>query len=205
MLEKRKTLVVTCTTGMACSLNEKSMTLHSFSGLKNSRLDLNALILSVTSNDECLKRWQSTDVLIIDEISQCSMKTFETINVLAQKARVNELVFGGMQVIGAGDFYQLPPVRNDIDEGNYCFESALWREVFPHTVLLQTVYRQDKTERQFLQLLGDLASGNCSQETVSLIKNQLSRKELKEEDFGVDFIPHIIFTTWNNLRNYQER
>ena len=191
LMEKQKNVVVTCTTGMACTLYNQSMTLHSFAGLRNSRLNMDALVLSVTSNAECLKRWRSTDVLVIDEISQCSMKTFETINVLAQRARGNNLVFGGMQVVGVGDFYQLPPVRNDMDDAKYCFESHLWRDVFPHTVLLQNVYRQDATERQFLQILGELANGNCSQETISFIKNQLSRKTLNRNDFDVPFIPHI--------------
>ena len=81
-----------------------------------------------------------------------------------------------MQVWGVSNFYQLPPVRNDMDDGKYCFESHLWRDIF--IVLLQNVYQQDATERQFLQILGELAIGNCSQETISFIKNQLSRKTL---------------------------
>lgn len=95
LVDRQKNVAVTCTTGMACSLYLNSQTLHSFAGLKTTRLDINALVLSVISNEVCLKRWQSADLLFIDEMSQCSKKVFEIINIIAQKARGNTLAFGG--------------------------------------------------------------------------------------------------------------
>ena len=41
---------------------------------------------------------------------------------------------GGIQVIAIGKFKQIPPVSNDIDEGQYCFESPLWNIMFPHCI-----------------------------------------------------------------------
>ena len=95
LMQRQKKLAVTCTTGMACSLYLNSQTLHSFAGLKNTRWDLSALVLAVTSNEASLKRWQTAEVLFIDELSQCSKKLFDVLNVIAQKARGNTLVFGG--------------------------------------------------------------------------------------------------------------
>ena len=62
---RQKNVVITCTTGIACTLYGKSTTLHSFAGLKNLRLNLDALTLSVTSNEECLKRWLSANLLAL--------------------------------------------------------------------------------------------------------------------------------------------
>ncbi|KAK3706229.1 hypothetical protein QZH41_001895 [Actinostola sp. cb2023] len=55
LMEKTKAIVVTCTTGMACTLYENAKTLHSFAGLRNGRRDIDALVSSVMNNTECLQ------------------------------------------------------------------------------------------------------------------------------------------------------
>ena len=72
------------------------------------------------------KEWQSTDVLIIDEISMIDAQYFDQLEAVATEIRCffeiatskapKEMVmkqlpaFGGIQVILCGDFLQLPPV-----------------------------------------------------------------------------------------------
>ena len=102
---------------MACSLYDDAMTLHSFSGIQNSRMNIASLVTSVLNQDSCKRRWTETDVLIIDEVSLMSAKNFEVINVLAQRVRGCTKSFGGLQVICVGDFFQLPPIENDVDKG----------------------------------------------------------------------------------------
>lgn len=62
------------------------------------------------------KRFRSTDVLVIDEISMVENLHFERLNAVMKEARYNpnlpvQPAFGGVQVIVTGDFCQLPPVK----------------------------------------------------------------------------------------------
>lgn len=166
------------------------ITLHSFVGLKSSRVNVDAVVNSIKGREECYSRWLTTDVLIIDEISQLSRRTFEHINYVAQKVRgFEKKTFGGIQVIVAGDFRQLPPVSNDIDEGQYCFESPLWNIMFPHCVELTEVYRQ--SQKAFVEVLKQLSSGEVTDETAAFIKAELDDKHLCAKEHGVEFVPHI--------------
>ena len=137
---------------MACSLYDEAMAIHSFSGMKNARLDVESLVTGILSQESSCtqQRWVETNVLIIDEVSQLCAKNFEIITILAQRVRGIKKLFGGLQLICAGDFFQLPPIKSDVDEGKYCFESLLWKQVFGHSVMLEKVYRQDPAEKQFL-------------------------------------------------------
>jgi Cdc6-like AAA superfamily ATPase len=75
ILKQTKQVTITCTTGMACSLYDDGMTLHSFAGIQNSRMNVDSIISCVMSRDTCKRRWLETDVLCIDEVSQLSTKT----------------------------------------------------------------------------------------------------------------------------------
>lgn len=57
------------------------------------------------------KRFQETDVLVIDEISMVENLHFERLNAVMQEARGNDAAFGGVQLVVTGDFCQLPPVK----------------------------------------------------------------------------------------------
>jgi ATP-dependent DNA helicase PIF1 len=191
ILKQTRQVKVSCTTGMACSLYDDAMTLHSFAGIKNSRMNVDAIVSSVMSQDACKCRWLETDVLVIDEVSQLSAKNFELINILAQQIRGSTKLFGGLQVICVGDFFQLPPIENDVDEGKYCFESTLWQHVFSHSIVLKEVYRQDPKEKLFLSLLDEFAMGECSEESLRFVQDDLCNKKLNHQDFGIPFVPHI--------------
>ena len=66
---------------------------------------------------------QSTNILIIDEISMISSKVLGQVQFITQKVRSSSVLFGNLQVILAGDFLQLPPVANELvgDRGLHCF------------------------------------------------------------------------------------
>ena len=49
-----------------------------------------------------------------DEISMIRAKTFNQLEILCTNISNNDRYFGGMKVKLAGDFYQLPPVANEI-------------------------------------------------------------------------------------------
>ena len=74
---------------------------------------------------EARNRIRTVDVLVIDEIGMLSRTVFDMLESVSRKVRNRDTVFGGLQVIVAGSFKQLPPIPNPWqgDTGEFCFES----------------------------------------------------------------------------------
>jgi ATP-dependent DNA helicase PIF1 len=83
---------------------------------------------------ETKERLVKTEVLIVDEVSMISNKVMSQVEFLCRKVRKINQLFGNMQVILVGDFYQLPPVSNEMygDFAHYCFEAEWFANMFPH-------------------------------------------------------------------------
>lgn len=172
-----KTVIKTGTTGLA-ALQIGGVTLHRWSGYGDGRYAREELLTKVQDDDHFVVHKQniiSTDCLIIDEISMMSLKLFEDLEFLCRHIKDSEKYFGGMQVIGVGDFYQLPPVpdHNTQDSGEFCFRSPLFHLVFPHTMILTEVVRQQEID--FIKAIHETSIGSCSTETRQLL-HRLSRK-----------------------------
>ena len=103
------------------------------------RTSSHSLLEQVKRNSDTVERWKNVDLLMIDEISMLSKKVFNSIEFIARTLRENMHHFGGIQVIGSGDFYQLPPVPNPMnnDTGNFAFTNRVWNKVFPHTFIIE--------------------------------------------------------------------
>ena len=101
------------------------------------------LLAHVNNDDTCAvkNRICKVECLLIDEIGMISKKILEQLEYICRMVRDPATVFGGIQVIGSGDFKQLPPVKNDmyLDSGEYCFTSHLFYKMFPHHIQLQQV------------------------------------------------------------------
>ena len=179
-----KHVAVTATTGM------DPMTLHSFTGIGDGRFSREFTVARIMQNHTAIKRWEETDVLFIDEVTQLSRRTFENLDFVSKTVRNNTLPFGGIQVIAVGDFRQLPPVANLFDDGSYAFESSLWNTVFPHSLLLSKVYRQE--EQDLLDLLNEFAVGKCSNSSARFI--QECARPLNAADFNLEFVPKLFST-----------
>ena len=85
-------------------------------------------------------RLRKSQVLLVDEVSMLSANIMDKLDFVARHVRgENDKPFGGLQVVMAGDFYQLPPVPSEDDDGLFCFSSPLWSILFPpsHCVILK--------------------------------------------------------------------
>lgn len=100
--------------------------------------------------------------------------------ILCRHVRTNYEYFGGIQIILGGDFYQLPPVANEIigDPGNHCFKLSWFNNCFPHKVKLHTIHRQSDTT--LIKCINELEVGDPSDESVAFLKS-LDRPLLNEE------------------------
>ena len=133
-------VAVTASTGIAAT-HIGGMTIHSWSGvgIRDRLSDWD--IESMLEKKYLWNRFDKTDVLIIDEVSMLSANLLDSLDRLAKAMRRNYAPFGGMQVVLVGDFFQLPPIGQDV---KYAFHSTAWNEADIHVCYLEKSYRQDE-------------------------------------------------------------
>lgn len=104
---------VASTTGGGPSLRvAHAKTLHSWAGVGLAREAAHELAAAVLKNKRAAARWLDTQLLIIDEISMMTPDFLEKLDLVARRVRRRPGVrFGGLQLVLAGDFCQLPPVQ----------------------------------------------------------------------------------------------
>ncbi len=151
-----KYVAVTATTGLAAT-HLGGNTIHAWSGIGISDQ------LHPNFDDHLLKGRrdiiEATDVLIIDEISMLHDYRLDMIDEIARRVRKDDRVFGGIQVILCGDFFQLPPVnRNEGRQGSFVVNAEVWEEFDPVICYLEEQHRQD--DDQFLEILNALRAGD---------------------------------------------
>ena len=163
-------------TGCAAVLLKcNARTLHSWSGIKLARGPIDKIVSSITYNRRISAAWKKIKVLIIDEVSMMSLKIFETIERVARSVRGSKAIFGGIQVVFTGDFYQLPPVGSpdEPSTSQFCFESPKWREVFQleNHIKLVTVFRQ--TDETYIRILNEIREGELSPENRQILVDKV--------------------------------
>lgn len=183
--ELGKQVYVTASTGVAASLLGTAMgcsgvrTFHSWAGIGLGKYAPSSHAKFIMRNERARERIQGTDLLILDEVSMMDFDYMSKVNDVLQIVRKSNQVFGGIQVVLAGDFYQLPPTQKGRKEPYYLFESQLWADLIEKTVILKKVYRQSKQE--FVNLLMNLRDCRIDQ-SVHEIMDKLQKNRLKIEN-----------------------
>ncbi|CAC5396937.1 PIF1 [Mytilus coruscus] len=114
-----KNVSIVCSTGIAATHygDLRAQTLHKWSGVEDGR-HLNEEIIHFVKTDErftvAKHNIETVETLIIDESSMISAKIFNQVQVLCKNTRNSTDLFGNIQVILVGDFFQLPPVSNEL-------------------------------------------------------------------------------------------
>lgn len=136
-----KRVAVTASTGIAAT-HIGGSTIHSWSGLgiRDSLTPYDKEWLK--SNDRLKKRYNGTDVLVIDEVSMLHGKRLDMVNEVCKLLRDNNEPFGGLQVILVGDLFQLPPVNRESEVADFVHTSAAWLELAPKICYLSEQHRQ---------------------------------------------------------------
>jgi len=153
---------ITASTGIAAT-HINGMTIHSWSGIGiKTKLDKQGLN-KITSSQYIVKRVRRAKVLIIEEVSMLTGETLSMVDAICCAIKQNSKPFGGLQVIFAGDFFQLPPVVGKGTEENsqaaliekssarFAYDSPAWLAANPIICYLTEQHRQD--DDNFLAIL----------------------------------------------------
>ena len=178
--ESMKSFKVCAMTGCAAILLEcGATTLHAFAGIGLATGSVNQVVDRVAKNRKKRQNWNKIDLLIVDEVSMLSLKIFIILDLIARRAKQKRTIpFGEMQIIFAGDFYQLPPVgdEDDPDTLRFCFESSLWNELFPikNQIILKTIFRQ--TDEKYAKILNRLRVGEITKNGIKELEKCIGKK-----------------------------
>jgi ATP-dependent DNA helicase PIF1 len=201
---RQKKIQVCALTGCASILlGCNARTIHSWSGIRNGKGEIDKIIEDIRKNKKLLKNWREIQILIIDEVSMMSKRIFELLDEIGRNIRhCHHKPFGGIQIVFTGDFYQLPPVGNVGEPGSteFCFESILWRETFleDNHIELLTMFRQK--DPIFQSILLNIRKGTINAEQMVILQNHVNREYKPEEHNGV--IPTKLFPTIARVDNY---
>lgn len=186
-------------TGIA-ACNISRMTLHS-------ALHLNGHSKRNTGfNNNLIAAWQGVEYLFIDEVSMIGCEFLAKINESLRRAKENDKLFGGINIIFAGDFAQLPPVGDsslysavkktngkDNKTQNAIFGKLLWMSVNT-VVMLTDIVRQSGLENAgFQALLQRLQIGACTKSDYeALNEHLLSKLDIEWGNSDWDVAPIVV-------------
>jgi len=179
--ELGKVVAVTASTGIA-GVHLGGSTIHSWAGIgiktKLSQDDL----FKIANNRFSRERIFRADTLVIDEISMLHDFRFDMVEEVCRFVKRMDMIFGGMQVIVSGDFFQLPPVNRDKLK-NYCFNSGAWKNINMKTCYLQKIYRQQGDE-EFIGILNNIRKNSVTESQRRRLDGLSENK--KYYDMGVN-------------------
>jgi ATP-dependent DNA helicase PIF1 len=168
-----KTVAVTASTGIAAT-HIGGTTIHSWSGLgiRESLSDLDRDRLRET--DRLVKRYNCTDILVIDEVSMLHGRRLDMVNEVCKLLRDNDEPFGGMQVVLVGDLFQLPPISRGGEVIDFMHTSAAWRELDPKVCYLTEQHRQQHDG--LLDMLEAMRRGDVNEMHETMLQERLQKK-----------------------------
>lgn len=173
-----KTVAVTASTGIAAT-HIGGTTIHSWSGLgiRDHLDERDRKVLAASS--KLIKRYNATDILVIDEISMLHGQRLDMVNQVAKLLRRSLEPFGGLQVILVGDLFQLPPVTRStsltagrgVSDLDFVHLSAAWEELAPKICYLTEQHRQ--TSGGLLDFLEAMRAGELQDFHHELLQERL--------------------------------
>jgi ATP-dependent exoDNAse (exonuclease V) alpha subunit len=179
-LRARKVPVaITASTGIAAT-HMNGMTIHTWSGIgiKDS-LDDDDLTW-MFERKYLRDNLEKAEVLIIDEVSMLHGKQLDMVNQVLKFFKQTSAPFGGLQVIVAGDFFQLPPVskNKETNREKFCFMSAAWQEAKFNICYLSEQHRQQNNALN--QILNEIRVQKVSEQSIQHL--QATRTQSLEAD-----------------------
>jgi len=126
-------------------------------------------------------------------VSMLHAHRLDMVDMVCKKFKRNELPFGGLQVILAGDLFQLPPVNRsgDLNPKDMIIYSNAWAEMKPAICYLTEQHRQE--DQNFLDILNAIRDGNLQDEHYELLSERYNAS------LGEDVFPTKLYTHNRNV------
>lgn len=140
---RQVTVAITASTGIAAT-HMNGMTIHTWAGIGIKDFLADHDLKNMKERKYLKEHLEDAQVLIIDEISMLHAKQLNLVNQVLKYFKQNDDAFGGIQVIVAGDFFQLPPVSKseELNRDKFCFMSQAWVEAKFRVCYLSEQHRQ---------------------------------------------------------------
>lgn len=168
-----KTVAVTASTGIAAT-HIGGVTIHSWSGLGVKDFIDSRTRQQLIGNSKLSKRYNSTDILVIDEVSMLHGRRLDMVNEACKLLRKSERPFGGLQVVLVGDLFQLPPVNRGNENPDFVHLCDSWQELNPNICYLNEQHRIRSDG--LLDLLEAMRNGELETYHEELLKNRIGTK-----------------------------
>ncbi|MCP4057419.1 MAG: AAA family ATPase, partial [Pseudoalteromonas sp.] len=186
-------------TGLAAK-NINGETLHSLLKLpvQHSGYELDYNRLQYITLQNLRSRWANKKFLIVDEISMVGEKMMLYINGRLQEIFDNDEPFGGIHIIFAGDYFQLPPVK---DTPSY--RSKLIEDF--DAMILQQNMRQNK-DKLWCDMLDKIRIGAPlnRKEFVALNERVFPKEDLKNVTVDLTLYPTKVMVKERNNEQQEE-
>lgn len=165
---------VTASTGIAAT-HMGGMTIHAWSGIGIRDSLSESDIDYVASLSYLRSRIKDAKILIIDEISMLHDFRLDMVEKVVREIKNSKEIFGGMQVIFCGDFFQLPPVgRKGESPAKFAYHSKIWKDLNLKICYLHEQFRQKDPE--YFGILNAIRSNTISNEVLRHLSNRFNKK-----------------------------
>lgn len=173
---------ITASTGIA-STHMGGRTIHSWCGMGIKDKMTKTEIKSILEKPYIYENVVNSKVLIIDEISMLGHRRLDLVDNICRIGRNNDEPFGGLQVILAGDFFQLPPI-DKLDK--FATKSSVWQNMDLKICYLDEQFRQ--SDEKFLKILNDIRANKTSEQTRNDLMSRLNK------NVSVEVTPTKLYT-----------
>lgn len=168
-LKARKMRVaVTASTGIAAT-HMGGSTIHSWAGIGIKDRLTSSDLRSMGTKQYLKKNLEKVKVLIIDEVSMLHRSQLDMVNQVLKHFKSQKGAFGDIQVVLAGDFFQLPPIGDSPIRDRFAFMSDAWVEADLKICYLTEQYRQSNNSLN--HILNEIRSGEVSRNSILHLEN----------------------------------
>lgn len=196
MRESNRRFHVTATTGTASVNLDGAGTLHSFLGVGVSREEtFDTYWEMIQNNKKTLLRLCMVETLIVDEVSFLSGFFLVVVDLLLRAARGKpDQAFGGIQMVFAGDYFQLPPVWTRDSQWDKLFSFEVFSTIgfTPKRFDLTRIFRQK--DMRFMDALSRARMGRLNEQAAAVFQRCT---ETKFPNDGI--LPTVLFCRNNEV------
>lgn len=196
--ETRQIMVVAPTGRAAVNLELDAQTINRAFGIPPLSEDMtDEELISLSRRCGKKKMGMNLDLLIIDEVSMVGRQLIKLVDYILQIIMKNSQPMGGVQLIISGDFYQLPPVKDE-----NCFDSDVWDLLNFKLIKFKESKRYDD-ERTFL-FLKNLRKNKLTPEDMELIESR-RLAYINKEYRDLHITPVLLYATNKDADRFNDK